>query len=355
MREAFKGGEYDAQIVASSRDWALDYKGDFVKKGYYLRGEIPHKRIAGMQGYIMNMRNEIFTSRKVRAALAMVFDFQWSNKNLFYGQYTRNENFFDNNPEMKPVGPPTGAVKELLYKLRKKYGSHVPKTALTKPVGAPGQGIPIDKNVQMANRLLDSAGWKVGEDGFRVKGGKKLKFQLLLDTPMWQRISEPYKNNLQKIGVDMEIKVIQAAEYEERLRNFKFDLIVSSYNQSRSPGNEQRSMWGSEAAKTPGSRNFAGIQNPAIDYLIDIIIKANKRLELINALQAMDRILTHQFYVVPHWYISYDRVVYWNKFSGPKINPSQTMILNNIIEWWWWDKAKAGKLQKARASKQSIF
>ena len=166
---------------------------------------------------------------------------------------------------------------------------------------------------------------------------------------MGPQAAEPYKNNLRKIGADMEIKLVQAAEYEERLRNFKFDLIVAGYGQSRSPGNEQRSMWGSEAAKTHGSRNFAGIQNPAIDNLIDRIVQAKKRTDLVNAIQAMDRILTHQFYIVPHWYISYDRVVYWNKFSFPKINPSQAGIMNNIIEWWWWDKEKAEKLKRARA------
>jgi len=355
MREAFKGGEYDVQPVGSSRDWALDYQGDFVKKGYYVRAEIPHKRVAGMQGYAMNTRNEIFASRKVRAAVAMVFDFEWSNKNLFYGQYTRNEDYFDNNPEMKPVGPPQGEVKALLETLRKKYGAAVPKTALTKPVGAPGEGIPFEQNVRMANRLLDSAGWKVGKDGIRVKNGRRLQFQLLLGAPTWQRISEPYKNNLRKIGVEMDIKVVQAAEYEERLRNFKFDMIVASYGQSRSPGNEQRSMWGSQAAGTPGSRNYVGIKNPAIDDLIDRIVGAKKRKDLITALQAMDRILTHEFYIVPHWYISYDRVVYWNKFSWPKINPSQAGILNNIIEWWWWDKDKAQKLKAARAAGKPLL
>ncbi|MFQ5717241.1 MAG: extracellular solute-binding protein, partial [Nitrospinales bacterium] len=349
MREAFKGGEFDAQLVGSSRDWALDYNGPFVKKGYYIREEVPHKRVAGMQGYVMNLRNPIFQSRKVRAALAMAFDFEWSNKNLFYEQYTRNECFFDNNPEMKAKGLPRGKVKTLLLKLREKYGASVPKTVFAKPVGAPGQGLPLQKNLAMANRLLDSAGWKIGKDGFRAKDGKRLQFQLLLAVPTWQRISEPYKNNLRKIGADMEIKVMQVAEYEERLRNFDFGMIVSSYGQSRSPGNEQRYMWGGKAADTPGSRNYAGIKNPAIDELIDIIVQAKKRNELITAIQAMDRILTHQFYVVPHWYIAYDRALYWNKFSRPKINPSQATVLTNILEWWWWDKAKAKKLREARA------
>lgn len=354
VREGFKGGEFDVNLVNSSRDWALDYKGEFVKKGYYLREEVPHQRVTGMQGYAMNARNELFKSRKVRAAIAMVFDFEWSNKNLFYGQYTRNENYFDNNSEMKAKGLPQGEVKKILMALREKYKNHVPKTALTKPVGAPGEGRPPEKNIQLAGALLDSAGWKRGKDGIREKNGRLFKFQLLYDNPQWNRISEPFKNNLRKIGVDMNVKLVQTAEHEERLRNFKFDMVIASYPQSRSPGNEQRSMWGSEAAKTPGTQNYAGVENPAVDELIDLIVEAKTRKELVTAVQALDRILTHQFYVVPHWYIRVDRVVYWNKFSRPKINPSQASILNNILEWWWWDKEKAARLKKAQASGKTV-
>ncbi len=144
---------------------------------------------------------------------------------------------------------------------------------------------------------------------------------MLLDSPLWQRISEPYKNNLKKIGVDMKIKTVQAAEMEEKQRNFKFDMIIVGYPQSRSPGNEQRNMWSSEAADTEGARNFMGIKNPAVDELIDKMVRAETRKELVDIIQAMDRILTHQFYVVPHWYIAYDRIVYWNKFSRPKSTP----------------------------------
>ncbi len=355
MREGFKGGDFDAHMVNSSRDWALDFKGDFVKKNYYIRGSFPHSRVAGMQGFVMNQRNDIFLSRKVRAAVAMVFDFQWSNKNLFYGQYTRNECYFDNNPEMKAKALPNSEVKSLLQKLRAKHGSpFVPKTTLTKPVGAPGQDQSLEKNIQIANALLDSAGWQMEADGIRSKNGKRMAINLVLNSPLFQRIVEPYKNNLKKIGVKLDIKVVQIAKYEEILRNFNFDMIVANYPQSRSPGNEQRSMWSTEAASTPGSRNYMGIKNPAVDDLINNIVEAKSRKELINSIQAMDRILTHQFYIVPNWYISYDRIVYWNKFSHPKINASQSSIINNILEWWWHDENKATTLTKARASGSSI-
>jgi microcin C transport system substrate-binding protein len=355
MREGFKGGDFDAHMVNSSRDWALDFKGDFVKKKYYIRGTFPHSRVAGMQGFVMNQRNEIFLSRKVRAAVAMVFDFQWSNKNLFYGQYTRNECYFDNNPEMKASGLPNKEVKSILLKLREKHGaSFVPKTTLTKPVGAPGQGQSLDNNIKIANALLDSAGWKVEADGIRSKNGKRMVIKLVLSSPLFQRIIEPYKNNLKKIGLSLDVKVVQIAKYEEILRNFNFDMVVANYPQSRSPGNEQRSMWSSEAENTAGSRNYMGIKNPAIDELIDRIVEAKSRKELINSIQAMDRILTHQFYIVPNWYIPYDRIVYWNKFSRPKINPSQSIIINNILEWWWFDESKATTLKKARASGSAL-
>ena len=354
QREAFKGGEFDMQLVNSSRDWALDYKGDFVIKGYYLRQEFPHTRIAGMQGFAMNTRNKIFKSRKVRAALAMVFDFEWSNKNLFYGQYTRNDCYFDNNPEMKAQGIPKGEVKALLVSLRKKYKKFVPKTALTKPVGAPGQGLSTERNLKVANSLLDSAGWKIGSDGIRSKGNNRMEFELLLVAPGFQRIAEPYKNNLKKIGVKLNIKVVQVAEYEERLRNFKFGMIVAGYPQSRSPGNEQRYMWGSDAADTPGTRNYIGIKNPALDELIERIVSAKTRKDLVVNIQALDRILTHQYYMVSHWYIAYDRAVYWNKFGRPKINASQSAVNNNVLEWWWWEKEKANKLKKARLEGTSL-
>ncbi|MEC8957849.1 MAG: extracellular solute-binding protein [Nitrospinota bacterium] len=350
QREAFKGGEFDMQLINSSRDWALDYKGNFVKKGYYTRQEFPHTRIAGMQGFAMNTRNEIFKSRKVRAALAMAFDFEWSNKNLFYGQYTRNDCYFDNNPEMKAQGVPKGEVKVLLESLRIKHKKFVPKTVLSKPLGAPGQGLSAERNLKVANSLLDSAGWKIGSDGIRSKGNNRMEFELLLAGPGFQRIAEPYKNNLKKVGVKLDIKVVQIAEYEERLRNFKFGMIVAGYPQSRSPGNEQRYMWGSDAADTPGTRNYMGIKNPALDELIEKIVSAKTRKDLVVNIQALDRILTHQYYMVPHWYIAYDRAVYWNKFGRPKINASQSAVNNNVLEWWWWDKERANKLKKARAA-----
>ena len=355
MREAFKGGEFDLNMINSSRDWALDYKGDFVKKGYYLRKELPHTRVAGMQGFAMNMRNPIFKSRKVRAAIAMVMDFDWSNRNLFYNQYTRNDCYFDNNPEMKAKGLPAGEVKELLLKLRKKHGKEfVPKTVFTKPVGAPGQGIPIENNIALANKLLDSEGWKRGANGFREKNGQRLDFKILLVSPLFQRIVEPFKNNLKKIGIKLTDKLVQVAQYEERLREFKYDMIVTGFGQSRSPGNEQRSMWTSEAAKIPGSRNYMGIENPAVDELVDIIVKARTRKDLVNGIQAMDRILTHQFYLVPHWFIGYDRMVYWNKFSHPEVIPSASSRQSHFIEWWWYDPARAQKLKEARASGKSL-
>ncbi len=347
MREALKGGEYDADQINSSRDWALDYKGEFVKNGYYLKKEIPHTRVAGMQGFAFNTRNPLFQERKVRAALALAFDFEWSNSNLFYNQYTRQECYFDNNPEMKPEGLPRGKVKQLLLNLKKKYPQYVPKTVFTKPVGAPGEGQPVAKNLALANKLLDSAGWEMGPDGIRSKGDQKMRFSIILVSPQFERIVEPYKTNLKKIGVDLEVKIVQIAQYEERLREFKFDMVVASYGQSRSPGNEQRAMWSSEAADQPGSRNYAGIKNPAVDELIETLIAADNREDLLSAIQALDRLLTHQFIMVPHWYISYDRVIYWNKFQGPKHYASQAGFLTNLLEWWWYDKTKAETLKQA--------
>ena len=351
MREAFKAGEYDMDIISSSRDWALDFKGDFVKKGYYLRKELPHTRVSGMQGFIINTRRKKFQSRKVRAAIAMIMDFDWMNQNLFYNQYTRSDCYFDNNPELKPHGLPRGEVKAILTALRKKHGKQfVPKTVFTKPIGAPGQGIPIETNIALANRLLNSEGWKRGADGFRRKNNQKLNIEFLYFNQLWERIIEPYKNSLKKIGVDMEFKRVQVPQYEERLREFKYDMILNSFPASRSPGNEQRSMWTSEAADVPGSRNYIGIKNPAIDDLVDQMVKARTRKDLVNTIQALDRILTHQFFVVPHWFIDYDRMVYWNKFSAPQVIPSSSSRFAHFLEFWWWDEARFQKLKTAQKS-----
>ncbi len=355
MREAFKGGEYDMDFISSSRDWALDFQGEFMQKGYYLRREIPHTRVSGMQGFIMNLRNPILKSRKVRAAMALAMNFDWMNQNLFYNQYTRSDCYFDNNPELKPQGLPKGEIKNILLTLRKKYGKeNVPKTVFTKPIGALGQGVPIKKNLFVANTLLDAEGWKRGFDGYRRKNKQLLQFEYLYWNPLWERIIEPYKNSLKKIGVKLKIKRVQVPQFEERLREFKFDIITYSFQASSSPGNEQRSMWTSEAAKIPGSRNLIGIENPAIDELVDRIIKARTRVELINAVQAMDRILTHQFYAVHHWFIGYDRLVHWNKFSHPEILPSSKSRFRHFLDWWWYDQNKADKLHAARVSGQSL-
>ena len=355
MREAFKGGEYDVGFISSSRDWALDYKGDFVKKGYYLRKELHHTRVSGMQGFIMNLRNPIFKSRKVRAAISLAMDFDWMNQNLFYNQYTRSECYFDNNPELKPQGLPQGEVKAMLLALRKKHGKEfVPKTVFTKPVGAPGQGISTEKNITLANKLLDSEGWKRGADGYRKKKNKVFEIEYLYFSPQWERIIEPFLNNLKKMGIKVKTKRVQLPQYEERVRGFKYDFMTASFQASRSPGNEQRNMWSSEAAKVPGSRNWIGIENPAIDELVNKIVEARTRKELVHAVQAMDRILTHQFYVVPHWFISYDRMVYWNKFSHPEIIPSASPRQSHFLEWWWYDQGKAEKLKSARASGKSL-
>ena len=347
MREGFKGGDFDAQLVNSSRDWALEYKGDFFKKGYYTREEVPHRRVAGMQGFVLNLRRPLFQSRKTRAALALAYDFDWSNRNLFYGQYARNESYFDNNPETRPLGLPEGKVAGILRDLQRRFPQSVPETVFTKPVGAPGQGRPVEENLRLAGQLLSAGGWGMGADGIRSRNGTPFRFQLLLEDPEWMRIAEPYQANLRRIGVDMEIKVVQRAEYEEKLTRFGYDMTGIDFEQGRVPGLDQRSMWGSQAARTPGSRNYAGIENPAIDALIESLVRARNREEWLNALQAMDRILIHQFYVVPHWYIAYDRLVYWNKFSRPRINPSQTSVLNNLIEWWWWDPDRAERLRRA--------
>jgi microcin C transport system substrate-binding protein len=351
MKEAFKGGDFDVMWVSSSKDWALDYKGPFVKKNYIVRQEIPHKRPQGMQCFAFNLRRELFQSHKTRYALALAFDFPWSNTNLFYGQYRRIRCYFENSPDLTETAPPTGEMKRYLDELRRKHGPlAVPKAALYKPLQAPGDGQSAEQNLLQAEQLLEIRGWKRGPDGIRVKDGRRLTFELLLAQQAWQRIAEPYRQRLRQLGAEMKITVVQVAEYQKRLRAFDYDLIVSVFQHSPSPGNELLSEWGSKAADTEGSRNFTGLHNAAVDEILGKLVQAQSRADLAFQIHALDRILTSGTYVVPQWMQSSDRVLYWNRFGHPKQHCSQGYFETTLRDLWWYDATQAQALQKSMSS-----
>ncbi len=328
--EAFKAGEYDFRSENVAKVWATAYKGPAFDQGKIIKEELPNNNPVGMQAFVYNTRRDIFKSRKVREALAYAFDFEWTNKTFFYNSYRRTKSYFENS-ELASRGLPS---KDEL-KILNKYRGRVPKEVFTKvyePPKTDGTGN-IRMNLRKALLLLKEAGWTL-KNGKLInnKSGKVFRFELLLVQPSFQRVVLPFKKNLKRIGIDMDIRLVDSSQYINRLNNFDFDMIVYTWRQSLSPGNEQRDFWSSKAADTPGSSNLAGIKDPVVDELIENVISARDRDALIASCRALDRVLLWEFYVIPQWHINVYRIAYWNKFSRPKIKPKYAL---GFLDTWW--------------------
>jgi microcin C transport system substrate-binding protein len=326
--EAFKAGEMDLREEFSSKNWATGYAIEAVKSGAMLVEEIDVDSGGGMQAFVMNTRRTPFDNRAVRQAFNLAFDFEWTNKNLFYGQYARTESFFGDG-ELAATGLPSAAELALLEPLRDALPSDVFTTAFENPKTA-GDGN-VRTNLREARRLLASAGWEIA-NGRLEKQGQPLEVEFLLVQPGFERIVAPYIKNLEKLGVAARIRLVDPTQYQNRLNGFDFDIIVDSFGQSLSPGNEQRDYWSSESADREGGRNMIGIRNPAIDALVDKIIFADTRAALIAATRALDRVLLWSHYVVPQWHAPRERVAYWRGLSYPKPLPRHSLGFPDI--WW---------------------
>ncbi|MFI5034382.1 MAG: extracellular solute-binding protein, partial [Reyranellales bacterium] len=300
--EAFKAGEIDIRQENIARNWATAYDIPPVKDGRIQRAEIPHELPTGMQCFAFNIRRDFFKDRRVREAIATMFDFAWTNKNLFYGMYKRNISFFGNS-ELASSGLPTPAELKYLEPLRGK----IPDEVFTQEFKLPesdGTGN-VRELARRALSLLKDAGWEI-KDGkmVEVKTGKKLAFEMMLSDASFERVVLPYKQNLERIGIDMNVRTVDTAQAKRREDDFDFDMIVEGFGQSLSPGNEQRDFWGSKSADTAGSRNTIGIRNEAIDNLVDTLITAPDRESLIAVTHALDRVLLWSHFVVPNWHSS---------------------------------------------------
>ena len=342
--EAFKAGEFDYRAENSSKNWATAYDFPAFTKGLVKKDEIKHNRGAGMQGYVFNTRRDLFTDARVRQSLAGAFDFQWSNRNLFYGQYKRTRSYFDNS-ELSAKGPPGKEELEIL----EPYRGRIPDQVFTKEYNPPktkGDGR-IRSNLKISDALLKEAGWII-KDKKRINAetGKALEFEILLISPALERVTLPFVKNLERLGVKARVRTVDTAQYLRRLETFDFDMITFVWGQSLSPGNEQRGFWGSEAARQNGSRNFIGINNPVIDELVEKLISAPDRESLVTRTRVLDRVLQWGHYVIPHWHLDYDRLVYWNKFRKPEVTPLQ----GTQFSTWWIDPESAGKTEKAKKS-----
>lgn len=336
--EAFKAGSIDLRAENSAKRWATQYEFPAVKDGRVKREKIDHANPVGVQGFIYNLRKPIFQDPKVREALSYAFDFEWSNKALFYGQYFRTRSFFQNS-EMEAKGLPSPEELEVLNPLKDQIPPEVFTTEYNPPV-SDGSGNPRD-GLAKAAALLEQAGWKV-ENGKRMKDGKALTFELLDDDPNTDRLVLPFLRNLERIGVIGTLRIVDSAQYEQRMETFDFDMTTDIWGQSNSPGNEQREFWGTAAADSNGSRNRIGIKNPAVDKLIDEIVNAPSREALIVRCRALDRVLQWNHYIIPQFSLAAFRIAYWDKFGMPDKRPDPLYGYGGSA--WWVDPAKDSAL-----------
>jgi len=340
--EAFKADQADWRNENGSKTWATQYTFDAIKNGKCIKEEILLHNVEGMQSWAFNIRRPKFQDPRVRRAFNYAFDFEWSNDNLFYGQYTRSKSYF-NNSELAATGLPSPEELAILEPLKSELPADVFTTEYINPVNGNSQD--RRKNLRVASGLLQEAGWNIVRDGgksvLKNDKGEILSVEFLLDDPLFERIALPYKAQLELLGINVSIKTFDMTLYARRTQTYDFDIIVGSWAQSLSPGNEQREFWGSEAAKREGSRNLVGISSPAIDKLIDRVIYAKDREDLVAATRALDRVLLWNHFVVPMWYVPYERVARWDRFGRPDILPKHAVGFPSV---WWWDEEKARKV-----------
>ena len=342
-REAFKSGEIDFFSENTSKEWATGYDIDAVTEGLIKKELIPHENPQGMQAFAFNTRKDIFADKRVRKALSFAFDFEWTNKNLFYGAYKRTDSFFENS-ELASSGLPSQA--ELAY--LNPYIDQLPKEIFNEEYSNPktdGSGF-IRNELQEATKLLQEAGWKLRDGKLENSNGEPFEFEILLVSPAFERIVLPFIDNLEKLGINASLRTIDSSQYQKRIESFDFDMVVFTFSQSLSPGNEQRNFWSSGAADTNGSRNIIGIKNNVIDLLIENLINAKDREDLITISRAVDRVLLWNYYVIPQWHISAYRVLYWDMFDQPKQKPKYSLGFDT----WWVNQNKFNFINSQRST-----
>ncbi len=326
--EAFKAGDYDIRMENIAKNWATGYRDwQALKDGLGRMVSFPNQRPAGMQAFAFNIRRPLFQDPRVREALSEAFDFPWTNRHLFYGQYQRTESFFANS-DLAARGLPGKRELKLLDPLK----GEIPPQVFTTVYKAPTtNGDGDDRaNLLKALKLLRAAGWRVVH-GKLMKDGHPFRFQILLSEPAFERVVLPYIRNLRRLGIEASARTVDTAQYKNRVDHFEFDMIVNVWPESASPGNEQWSYWSSRAADQVGSDNVVGIKNPAVDALIAKLVAAPDRKNLVACARALDRVLLWNHYVIPQWHLGVDRVAFWNKFGMPKVIPAQGV---NIYDWW---------------------
>ena len=345
--EAFKAGQYDVRLENSSKDWATGYDCPALRDGLIKKEQIPNGLPSGMQGFGYNLRRPIFQDPRVREALAYAFDFEWSNKNLFYGAYQRTRSYFDNS-DLAATGVPQGQELQILDKFK----GQIPDAVFTTEYDPPkydGSGN-IRDGLRQALKLLMEAGWVFKDEKLvNAKTGQPFEFEILLDNPQFERIVLPFADNLKRMGITARVRTVDTAQYERRMDTFDYDMTVVVFPKSLSPGNEQREYWGSQAADEQGSHNLLGIKSKVVDALVEELIQSPDRASLVAHTRALDRVLQYGYYVIPNFHLAASRVAYWDKFRRPAVPPKYAVGLDT----WWVDpgaeksvEAKKGEVTK---------
>ncbi|HTQ82282.1 MAG TPA: extracellular solute-binding protein [Pseudolabrys sp.] len=340
--EGFKADQLDWRSETSAKNWATAYDFPAVRDKRVVLEEFPIRNMGMMQAFAFNIRRDKFKDPRVRRAFNFAFDFEEMNKQIFYGQYKRIASYFEGT-ELAASGLPEGKELEILQTVKDKVPPELFAMPYTNPVGGNPQA--VRDNLREGLKLLRDAGYEVRDTKLvNTRTNERLAVELLVEEPAFERVMLFYKPSLERLGIAVSVRVIDASQYENRLRQWDFDIIIASWAESLSPGNEQRGFWGSQAADVPGSRNLIGIKNPAVDTLIERVIFTKDRDELVAATKALDRVLLWNFYVVPQWTYGKVRTARWDRFSRPATMPKYGNSAFPTI--WWWDAEKAAKLPR---------
>ena len=336
--EAFKVGEYDYRREWNVKRWITGYAFDAVDNGNVILNEMKNDRPTGMDGLVMNSRKKLFENPRVREALSYAYDFEWYNKVLGYNSYTRTNSYFENSP-LASSGLPSQEELELLNP----WKEQLPIEVFTKTYKAPasdGSGMPRE-NLKIAKQILEKEGWFI-KNGKLIKDGEEFVFEFLIVSPSLEKLALAFQKTLETLGITMNIRTVDSSQYQARLLNYDFDMINAIWRVSLSPGNEQQFYWGSEVGKKDGSKNYAGVDSPVVDFLIEKLIGAQSREELTTIIHALDRVLLWGHYLIPLHHSGIDRVAYWNFLEFPKEIP----LYGIVIETWWSNQEKAKIINK---------